>query len=78
MRATPISADYLRTEMSKAYTPQTDSKINELIDSFALLNQHGHLTNIGMERKTYHRRRHITKDKATTKTYFSRNKGKLQ
>ena len=49
VKATPISVeDYLR-KMSKANRPQTNDKLNKLIDHFALLNQHEHLCNMGTE-----------------------------
>ena len=52
VRATPILAeDYLRKETFKANRPQADDKLNELIDHFAILNQHEHLSNIEVEGK---------------------------
>ena len=49
VRTTPISAeDYLRKQMLKVNRPQTSDK---LTDSFALLNQHKHLSYMGMERE---------------------------
>ena len=53
VKTTPISAeDYLRKEMSKANLPQTDDKLNELIDCFALQIQHEHFNNLQMEGRT--------------------------
>ena len=49
VKATPILADYLRKEMSKDNRPQTDDNLNELTDHLAVLNQHEHSSNIGME-----------------------------
>ena len=43
-RATPISAEpYLRKEIFKTNGSQTDAKLKEFIDCFALLNQCEHL-----------------------------------
>ena len=48
--ATPKSVeDYPRKEMLKANRFQASDKFNELIDHFALLNQHEHLNNLEME-----------------------------
>ena len=40
---------YLRKEISKNNRLQTDNKINEFIDCFAVLNQYEHLSNIETE-----------------------------
>ena len=50
VNVTPVSAeDYLRKEISKNNRLQTDDKLYELLDCFALLNQHGHLSNMETE-----------------------------
>ena len=47
--AIPVSAKlYIRKELLKGNRPQIGNKINELIDHFALLNQHEHLNNLEM------------------------------
>ena len=51
---------YLRKEMSKANRPQTDNKVNKLIDQFALLKQHEHITNMERRWKTYQKRQCTT------------------
>ena len=59
MRATPILAeDYLRKEMNKSNRPHKGDRFNELINHFAMLNQHEHLRNVETEGKTYHRRQY--------------------
>ena len=50
MRATSILAeDDLRREMLKVNRPQTNDKLNKLIDHFAIQNQYEHLSNMGTE-----------------------------
>ena len=49
VRATQILTSYHRKETNKSKKPHTVDKLNKLIDHFAMLSQHEHLSNVESE-----------------------------
>ena len=73
VQATPISAaNHLRREMLKVNQPQADNKLYELIDCFALVNQHEHFNNLETEGKD------IMPDNTTSKNMRVEHTGEIK